>query len=138
LESLFIHVAVTRSPEGRVKAAPDLIEVLKKQEGRSLKGDELRLAFPALGKSVDELVLVAAEAAKTEAQKRAARARKAIEAERDRAVKRLKLGLEHQGVDPKRALGAVAQETAHYQALLDALAKCEVSLDSICAFVINR
>jgi ATP-dependent helicase HepA len=139
LESLFIHVAVSRSVEnGRIKSTPDLLEVLKQQEGRSLKGDELRLAFPELPKSLDELVQVGAEAAKLEAQKRAARAKKAIEAERDRALKRLKLGLEHQGVDTKKAQGVLAQETAHYQALLDALGKCEISLDSVCAFVINR
>ena len=54
------------------------------------------------------------------------------------ALKRLKLGLEHQGVDPKKAQGVLAQEAAHYQSLLDALSKCEVSLDSVCAFVINR
>jgi ATP-dependent helicase HepA len=138
LESLFIHVAVVRTPEGRIKAAPDLIDFLKKHDGRSLKGDELRLAFPELSKSLDDLVHGAAEAAKTEAQKRAARAKKAIETERDRTLKRLKLGLEHQGVDAKKASALIAQETTHYQSLLDALAKCEVSLDSVCAFVINR
>lgn len=138
LESLMVHVAVVRTPEGRCKSAPDLLEVLKSQDGRSLKGDELRLAFPELAKGLDDLVTAGAEAAKLEAQRRAARAKKAIEAERDKSLKRLALGLSHQGVDPKKAQGALAQEAAHYQGLLDALARCEVSLDSVCAFVVNR
>ncbi|MGZ3460170.1 MAG: hypothetical protein ACXU86_16910, partial [Archangium sp.] len=67
-----------------------------------------------------------------------ARARKAIEAERDAALERMRLSLTHQGLEEKAVEAQLAAERTHYERLLTALAGAKVVLDSACGFVINR
>ena len=138
LESLMIHVAVARGSDGRAKPAPELLPALRDQEGRSLKGDELRAGFPELPAALDALVEAGQAAAKAELQKRAAKARAAIEAERAGVERRLRLALAHQGVTGAKAEAQVQAEHAHYDAVLGALDGCTVQLDAVCAFVVNR
>jgi ATP-dependent helicase HepA len=87
---------------------------------------------------VDAAVPVGQKAAEAELGKLAARARKAIEAERDASLERMRLSLTHQGL-AEAAVGAqLDAERGHYERLLTALAGAKVSLDSACGFVINR
>ena len=138
LDSQLVRVAVTIDPAGKPKVDANLLETLESNDGRSLKGDELRAAFPALAQFLDPAVAAAAVAAKVELDKRAARAKKAIEKERDDAARRMKLALGHQGVSEKLIDEQLAAEDAHAAALVEALGGMKVTLDSVCAFVINR
>lgn len=138
LDSQLVRVAVAMTPEGQVKVDPVLLEILEQHEGRSLKGDEVRVALPQLPKALDAAVAAGALAAKTLLDKRAAKAKLAIEKERDELIKRMQLALGHQGVPAKQIEAQVEQERAHADALIDALKGMKVTLDSACAFVINR
>ncbi len=138
LDSMLVHVAVARGADGKPKAEPSLLRTLKDVEGRALKGTEVLQAFPELPGFVDDAVAVAAQAAKAHLAKLAERAKLAIEDERDLTMLRIKLALEHQGLPAKRVEQALLAELAHYDALLEALAGTTVTLDSACAFVVNR
>lgn len=117
---------------------PALVQPLKENDGRSLKGDEIRAAFPNLAQFLEPAIAAAPTAAKDELKKRTAKARKAIEAERNTRIERLKLALAHQGVAAPQITKLVDAEKAHAAALLEALEGVSVTLDSACAFIINR
>jgi ATP-dependent helicase HepA len=139
LESMLVHVAVTRQPTGAAKSEPALLEVLKDApQTRSLKGPEIASAFPELPSFVDEGVKLATQAATAKLDLMKADAQAMIEDERDLQVLRVKLSLEHQGVPDEMIEQVLTDELAHYDALLDALEGTRLTLDSACAFVINR
>ncbi len=138
LDRLLIHVAVVSNAEGKPKVDATLLQTLKDTDGRSLKGDEIRAAFPNLTQFLEPAIATATAAAKKELDGRLAKAKKAIEAERDLRLKRLKLALGHQGVPPAQIAKQVEVEKAHSEHLLEALGGVSVTLDSACAFVINR
>ncbi|MBK7861003.1 MAG: DEAD/DEAH box helicase family protein [Archangiaceae bacterium] len=137
LDRLLIHVAVV-SNDGKPKVDASLLSTLKDVDGRSLKGDEIRAAFANLPEFLEPAIAAATTAAKKELDARAAKAKKAIEAERATRIKRLTLALTHQGVPAAAIAKQVEVEKAHADALLEALAGVTVQLDSACAFVINR
>ena len=118
-------------------ADASLLPVLE-ADGRALKGDEVSRAFPAIRAFVDAAVPVGQKAAEAELGKLATKARKAIEAERDAALERMRLSLGHQGLDAKELEAQLDAERTHYERLLKALAGAKVVLDSACGFVINR
>ena len=137
LDQQLLRVAVVMGPMGVPRAEAAVLPALE-TEGRSLKGDEIRAAFPELPQFLD--AAVAAGTADAERQMRALqqKARKDIEEEREAALRRMRLSLAHQGL-PKEQLEAQLQtEGAHYAALLDALSGLRVELDSVCGFVLNR
>jgi ATP-dependent helicase HepA len=138
LDRLLVHVAVIAGPDGKPKVDPSLLSTLKDNDGRPLKGDEVRSAFPTLPQFIDPAIAAATVAAKAELGKRATRAKKAIEAQRDTTLKRLELALKHQGVPSAQIDKQLEQEETYAAALLEALEGVSVTLDSVCAFVINR
>lgn len=107
-------------------------------EGKSLKGDEWLRLFPGFGAFVEQGVPVAQKAAEAELTKLQTRARKAIEAERDGALERMRLSLTHQGLAAEAVEEQLSAERTHYERLLKALAGATVVLDAACGFVINR
>lgn len=138
LESMLVRAAVVRQADGSAKADSKLLEVLAANDGRPLKGPEVAAVFPELPSFVDEAVAVATRAAEAEleAMKKAAMA--AIEDERDLSIVRIRLALDHQGVDEPQIEQAMMAEIAFYDALLAAAEGTRIALDSACAFVINR
>ncbi len=104
LERTLLHVAVAEAPGG-AKADASLLPVLE-AEGRALKGDEVTRAFPDIRGFVDAAVPVGQKTAEAELGKLAAKAKKAIEAERDAAVQRMRLSLGHQGLSCRGPGGA--------------------------------
>lgn len=136
LERTLLHVAVAEGPNGP-KADATLLSALE-ADGRALKGDEVSRAFPAVRAFVDTAVPVGQKAAEAELGKLAAKARKAIEAERDATLERMRLSLGHQGLEAKALEAQLDAERMHYERLLRALAGAKVALDSACGFVINR
>jgi len=136
LERTLVHVAVVEGPSGP-KADTGVLSALE-AEGKSLKGDEVARAFPGFAAFVDAGVPVALKAAEADLGKLQARARKAVEAERDAALARMKLSLSHQGLEEQAVRAQLDAEHEHYERLLQALAGAKVVLDSACGFVINR
>ncbi|HYO55872.1 helicase-related protein [Archangium sp.] len=136
LERTLVHVAVVEGPTGP-KADPAVLTVLE-AEGKTLKGDELLRAFPGFAAFVEQGVPVAQKAAEAEMAKLQTRARKAIEAECDAALERMRLSLTHQGLEVEAVEAQLSAERTHYERLLTALAGAKVVLDSACGFVINR
>jgi ATP-dependent helicase HepA len=136
LERTLLHVAVAEAPGGP-RADPSLLSALE-ADGRALKGDEVSRAFPGIGAFVDAAVPVGRKAAEAELGKLAARAKKAIEAERDAALERMRLSLGHQGLSAEAVEAQLDAERTHYERLLKALSGAKVTLDSACGFVINR
>lgn len=136
LERTLVHVAVVEGPTGP-KADTAVLPALE-AEGKSLKGDEWLRIFPGFGAFVEQGVPVAQKAAEAELAKLQAKARKAIEAERDGALERMRLSLTHQGLEETAVEAQLAAERTHYERLLTALAGAKVVLDSACGFVINR
>lgn len=137
VERWLIRVAVSQGPDGAPKVDPSLLSILE-GEGRSLKGDEIRAAFAAFSSFVEPALVAARREADAELQKLRQRARAAIETERDRALERLGLALVHQGLSEPARQAELASEKQHYQALLEALSRLDVVLDSAAGFVINR
>ncbi|HEX8703726.1 MAG TPA: helicase-related protein, partial [Myxococcaceae bacterium] len=136
LERTLLHVAVAEGQNGP-KADANLLPALE-ADGRALKGDEVQRAFPGIGAFVDAAVPVGKKAAEAELGKLAAKAKKAIEAERDAALERMRLSLGHQGLSAEALEAQLEAERTHYERLLHALAGAKVTLDSACGFVINR
>jgi ATP-dependent helicase HepA len=137
LSSSLIHSVISLTVDGKAKVDSTLLRTLK-TAGRSLKGPELGAAFPELKSFVE---LAAAEAKKDAAlslKKIRSEAQERIEDERDIAMIRIKLSLEHQGVSADKIERALTQELVAYDELLIALSKTTVALDSACAFVVNR
>lgn len=87
---------------------------------------------------MDPAIAEATRAAEVEMRALAETARASIAAERDGAVRRMRLSLQHQGLAEAAITQQLKAEEAHYQALLDALGGLKIALDSACAFVINR
>ncbi len=138
LDSMLVHVAVVRGPDGKAKVDGQLLTTLRDTEGRSIKANELPAAFPELPTFLGDAVQVAAKAAAAKLAKLLASAREAIEDERDEAMVRIRLALEHQGLPEARIEQALMTELNHCDHLLKALSGTTVALDSACAFVINR
>ncbi|MBN1206160.1 MAG: DEAD/DEAH box helicase family protein [Myxococcaceae bacterium] len=136
LERTLLHVAVAEGPGGP-KADASLLPVLE-ADGRALKGDEVSRAFPGIGAFVDAAVPVGQKAAEAELGKLAAKAKKALEAERDATLERMKLSLGHQGLAAEALEAQLDAERTHYERLMNALSGAKVVLDSACGFVINR
>ncbi|MBM7119353.1 helicase-related protein [Archangium primigenium] len=136
LERTLVHVAVVEGPSGPVMDTKVLSAL--ETDGRSLKGDEVARAFPGFAAFVDAGVPVAQKAAEAEMGTLQARAREAVEAERDGALARMKLSLTHQGLGAEAVQAQLDAEYAHYERLLTALRGAKVVLDSACGFVINR
>jgi ATP-dependent helicase HepA len=136
LERTLVQVAVVEG-SGGPKADASVLGALE-AEGKALKGDELERAFPGFGAFAGKAVEVGQKAAEAELGKLAAKARKAIEAERDGALERMRLSLGHQGLGAEAVEAQLAAERAHYERLLAALAGAKVVLDSACGFIINR
>jgi len=136
LERTLLHVAVAEG-QGAPKSDASLLPVLE-ADGRALKGDEVSRAFPAIRAFVDAAVPVGQKAAEAELGKLAAKAKKAIEAERDATLERMRLSLGHQGLPAEELEAQLDAERTHYERLLKALAGAKVVLDSACGFVINR
>ena len=133
-----VHTAVTLQPTGKAKVEPQLMDLLRDVEGRSLKGNELAAAFPELTVFLDEAQKVALATARAELEALKETARETIEDERDLTMLRIKLSLTHQGVPQQKIDQALREELAFSDELLDALDATKVELDSACAFVINR
>ena len=139
LDRLLVQVAVVIDDDGRVKPADaKMVEALNDGVGKPLKGEDLRAAFPALEGALDVAVAAGSLAAEAELKRRAARARAAIEHERDAVLRRVRLSLAHQGVKGEVLEAQLTAERTHYTALLTALSGVRVTLDAACAFVINR
>ena len=123
--------------DGKPSVDAALIPVLD-TEGRSLRGDEVRAAFPDLAGFVDPAVKAAVAGAQAQLAKVAKGAQRQIEAECDAAVQRLQLSLGHQGLPMKAIKAQLEAELGYYQSLSRALSKMQIELDSACGFVINR
>jgi ATP-dependent helicase HepA len=136
LERTLLRVAVAEA-QGGPKADPSLLPALE-AEGRSLKGGEVSRAFPGFGAFVDAAVPVGLEAAEAELGRLAAKAKKAIESERELTLERLRLSLSHQGLAAEALEAQLDAERTHYERLLKALGGAKVVLDSACGFLINR
>ena len=138
LDSMMVQVAVMRGPDGKPKVDTQLLSTLKDTDGRSIKSNELPAAFPELPTFLDDAVQVAVKAAGAKLVKLQASAQAAIEDERDVSMVRIRLALEHQHVPEARIEQALMSELNACDHLLKALAGTTVTLDSACAFVINR
>jgi ATP-dependent helicase HepA len=138
LDTTLVHLAVVQGPDGKPQADDALLPLLKEVEGRPLKGTEVGAAYPELPRFVDPAIQVATAEATKKLNALKARARQAIEDERDQSIVRIKLSLEHQGVPRPIVEQVLAQELAHSDLLLAALDGTTVVLDSACAFIINR
>ena len=135
LERQLVRVAVAER-DGAARAEPALLPALE-GEGRPLKGDDVRRAFPTLEAFVPQALEEGTRAARAELAKLQAAARKGLRAERDAAVARLRLALAHQGVAASEIEAQAQREAAHSDALEAALARADLTLDSACAFLLN-
>ena len=138
LDRSLIRVAVTVRPNGTPVLDPRLLELLGRDDGRSLQGDQIRAAFPGLAGFVDPAVAEATRAANTELEAMQEGAQKRLDAERDRALTRLERALRHQGLPPAAIKDQLEQERAHHRTLVEALKGLRLQLDSVCAFVLAR
>lgn len=137
LDQSLIHVTLIMGPDGKPRVDGSLGEALE-TEGRSLKGSEILTAFPELPRFVDAAVPMGERAAEEARGKLVARARAAIEQERESVLLRTGLSLRHQGLPAKAVLEQLSAEGGHYDELLAALGGLKTVLDSVGAFVINR
>jgi ATP-dependent helicase HepA len=137
IERWLLHLAVVVGPDGSPKLDTSILPALEKP-GRSLRGDEIRAAFPGFAAFVDRAMPVAIEAAEAEMHHLAERARRAIREERDGALDRMRLSLAHQGFTPEAVDAQLQAEAAHYEGLLVALNGLKVVPDSAAGFVLNR
>lgn len=134
LDQLLVHLAVVEGPGGVPRVDSGLLPLLE-EEGRPLIGEKLRAAFPSLGELVEPALAAGTRAAEAELKRRAETARRAIEAERELCLERMRLSLLHQGVEAEALERQLEEERLHYQKLLLALNGLRVVLDSACAFV---
>ncbi|HUM13323.1 MAG TPA: helicase-related protein [Myxococcaceae bacterium] len=133
-----ISVVVTARPDGTPGLDPKLRDLLAREEGRSLQGDQIRAAFPDLAAFVTPAVAEAMRAANTELQSLQVQAQKKLDDERDRVLTRLERALRHQGLSPAAVQAQLDQERAHHRRLAEALDGLQLQLDSVCAFVLAR
>ncbi len=139
LERTLLQIPVCTDEAGGARWVPEagLLEALE-LDGRGLKGDEIDAVFPELESFVDPAAAAATRAAEAELQRIVQAARSAIEVERDALLRRLELSLAHQGLSGSAIQGRLRTERSHYEAMLGALGGLKPTLDSACAFVINR
>jgi flagellar biosynthesis/type III secretory pathway protein FliH len=135
VKSWLIHIPVRDDPKGP-RADLSLVNALR-HEGRPLKGDEARAAFPELSAFADPAAEVATAAARLEATETARKARAAIESERDESLRRIALSSKHQGLSRKEVAAQQQIAEEHYRDLLAALEGLSLALDSVCGFLIN-
>jgi len=138
LDRSLLPVVVTAGPGGAPRLEPKLLDLLAREEGRSLQGDQIRAAFPDLAAFVDPAVAEAMGAASAELQSLQAQARTRLDDERDRVLARLERALRHQGLAPAAIQAQLEQERAHHRRLAEALDGLRLQLDSVCAFVVAR
>ena len=138
LDRSLIRIAVTVRADGAPALQPQLLDLLAREEGRSLQGDQLRAAFPDLSGFVDPAVAEATRAATSELKTMQAQARRKLDDERDRALTRLERALRHQGLAPDAIQTQLSEERAHHRTLVEALDGLQLQLDSVCAFVLAR
>jgi ATP-dependent helicase HepA len=138
LDTSLLQVAVVRHNDGKAKVDEKLLETLNGMDGKSLKGNEALAAFPELPRFLDEAIALAGKTALQRLEALKVSAKQAIEDERDLTMIRIKLALEHQGVEAVRIEQALLAELTASDQLLAALGRVKVTLDSACAFVINR
>ncbi|HZW88945.1 MAG TPA: helicase-related protein [Myxococcaceae bacterium] len=138
LDRSLIRVAATVRPDGAPGIEPRLLELLGREEGKSLQGDQIRAAFPDLAGFVDPAVAEATRAANGQLRTMQAEARKRLDAERDRALIRLERALRHQGLPAAAIRAQLEAERAYHRTLVEALAGLTLQLDSVCAFVLAR
>jgi ATP-dependent helicase HepA len=131
-------VAVVVRPDGTPGLDARLLDLLAREEGRSLQGDQIRAAFPDLAGFVDPGVAEATRAASGELKGMQSEARKRLDAERDRALTRLERALRHQGLSPAKIRTQLEDERAYHRTLVEALDGLRLQLDSVCAFVLAR
>ena len=137
LDQSLLHLVVTLGVDGKPEVNASLHEALQ-TEGRGLKGDEVRRAFPELAEFVDPAVAVATQAAEQVLTRLAAKAGARLREEEAQTLSRMELSLTHQGVSPERIQAQQEAERGHYRELEAALARLSVKLDSVSGFVINR
>jgi len=133
-----LRVAVTVRPDGTPGVEPRLLDLLAREEGRVLQGDQIRAAFPDLGKFVDPAVAEATRAATAQLRELQTEARRKLEEERDRELTRMERALRHQGLPGATVQAQLEQERAHHRTLVEALEGMRLQLDSVCAFVLAR
>ncbi|RPH72149.1 MAG: helicase [Myxococcaceae bacterium] len=138
LDRSLIRVAVTAGADGTPGLEPRLLDLLAREEGRALQGDQVRAAFPDLGRFVDPAMAEATRAAGAELREMQGAARKKLEDERDRSLVRLERALRHQGLPPAAIQAQLGEERAHHRTLVEALEGLRLQLDSVCAFVLAR
>ncbi|HET6983197.1 MAG TPA: helicase-related protein, partial [Myxococcaceae bacterium] len=138
LDRSLLRVAVTARPGGGPVLDPRLLEVLAREEGRSLQGDQIRAAFPDLATFVDPAMVEAMRAASDQLKDMQVEAQTKLDSERDRALTRLERALRHQGLPAAAIQEQLDAERAHHAALAEALAGLRLQLDSVCAFVTAR
>jgi ATP-dependent helicase HepA len=138
LDRSLLRVAVTARPGGGPALDPRLLDLLAREEGRSLQGDQIRAAFADLATFVDPAMVEAMRAASDQLKDMQVEAQTKLDAERDRALTRLERALRHQHLPPAAIREQLDAERAHHAALAEALAGLRLQLDSVCAFVIAR
>ncbi len=138
LDRSLLRVAVTARPDGSPGLEPRLLELLDREEGRSLQGDQIRAAFPDLAAFVDPGMAEAMRAASAQLEMLQAEARKKLEDERDRVLARMERALRHQGLTPAAIDAQLTEERAYHRTLVEALHGLRLQLDSVCAFVLAR
>jgi len=138
LDRSLLRVAVTARPDGSPCLEPKLLELLAREEGRSLQGDQIRAAFPDLAAFVDPAVAEAMRAASAQLERLQAEARKKLDDERDRVLARMERALRHQGLAPAAIQAQLDAERAYHRTLAEALHGLRLQLDSVCAFVLAR
>ncbi len=138
LDRSLIPVVVTARPDGAPGLEPKLLDLLAREEGRSLQGDQIRAAFPDLAAFVDPAIAEATRAATGQLRSLRAEARRKLDDERDRVLERLDRALRHQGLAPAAIQAQLDEERAHHRRLAEALDGLQLQLDSVCAFVLTR
>ena len=138
LDRSLLRVAVVAGADGAPAVDPKLLDLLGREEGRSLQGDQIRAAFPDLASFVSPGVAEAMRAASAELENLQAEARARLDAERDRVLLRLERALRHQGLTPGDVEAQLEEERGHHRALVEALDGLTLQLDSVCAFVLAR
>ncbi|HZJ56222.1 MAG TPA: helicase-related protein [Myxococcaceae bacterium] len=138
LDQSLIRVAVTARADGSPGLEPRLLDLLAREEGRSLQGDQVRAAFPDLARFVDPGMAEATRAATAQLQAMQAAARSKLEDERDRSLVRLERALRHQALPPAAIQAQLEEERAYHGTLVEALEGTRLQLDSVCAFVLAR
>jgi ATP-dependent helicase HepA len=138
LDRNLLRVAVTARADGTPGLEPRLLDLLAREEGKSLQGDQIRAAFPDLAAFVDPAVAEATRAAGAQLREMQAGARRKLDQERDQVLVRMERALRHQGLAPAAIAAQLAEERAYHARLLEALEGLTLQLDSVCAFVLAR